>query len=402
MKLSLEEYIKLIEENEDFAIIQELNTQENNKDYYSKQIREINIVKVEDEISHAKKANLEQKLLLLKEKEYGMELDFSTIVKFILKNKNIDKRYQILFVIRKAINASNSTEGLLYKEHEFPTYLKIKRCIDNNYSLETIEGINIEEGFTITEQKFIEEMDKIIKLRKIRSILITSNLRLVQSIALKNAINNGIDVEDLIQEGNLGLMLSLDKYDYNRETKLDTYATYWIRREIMKANYEQADNIRIPISIKEDMRKINRVIIEYKNNNGKNPTIKEIANELGLSEERIENVYKYMELVTVSIDKIVEGSENTTLEELIEDEEQSVENIIYKKVMRELINELIDNDLTAKEKYILNARIHETKILAELAKEYNVTGERIRQIEKSTIKKLKPKAKMKGLHEFLT
>ena len=219
---------------------------------------------------------------------------------------------------------------------------------------------------------------------KAKNTLIECNLMKVVAIA-KKYIGQGLELLDLIEEGNLGLIRAVEKFDPDYGVRLSTYATYWIRQYISRAIDDQGKTIRIPVHMHETIDKMSKVCKKLKNEFGKDPTIKQIANAMNMSESKVEEIMQKT-LDTVSIDNTMDAN-------LIEDKHEdspyeNAEKILLKERIRELLLKLKD-----RERKVLELRFGlvdgKEKTLDQVAKELNVTRERIRQIEDKAIKKLK-------------
>ncbi|EAK0342548.1 RNA polymerase sigma factor RpoD [Campylobacter jejuni] len=268
------------------------------------------------------------------------------------------------------------------------TYMEIKKLFQTKEAGE--------KSFDLEKSRLKEILEQIKRGKKIsdeaKGRMAKSNLRLVVSIA-KRYTNRGLPFLDLIQEGNIGLMKAVDKFEYKRGYKFSTYATWWIRQAISRAIADQARTIRIPIHMIETINQINKIIREHLQKDGKEPNVSVIAKEVGLSIDKVKQVIKITK-EPISLEAPIGNEDDGKFGDFVEDRNSlSPMDHILKDDLKEQIDEVLDQ-LNDREKAVIRMRFglmddESDRTLEEIGKELNVTRERVRQIESSAIKKLK-------------
>ena len=280
------------------------------------------------------------------------------------------------------------------------TYMEIKKLFQ---TAEASKG-----GFDLEPEELRDVLEQIKRGKEItdtsKTRMAKSNLRLVVSIA-KRYTNRGLPFLDLIQEGNIGLMKAVDKFEYKKGYKFSTYATWWIRQAISRAIADQARTIRIPIHMIETINRINKIIRKGVQENGKEPDIEEIAKEVGLPVDKVKQVIKITK-EPVSLEAPIGSDEDGKFGDFVPDEKAPtpIDNIM-KEDLQGQIDQIL-SQLNEREQAVIRMRFGlmedaSDRTLEEIGKELNVTRERVRQIESSAIKKLKHPKVGKNLKNYV-
>ncbi len=265
--------------------------------------------------------------------------------------------------------------------------------------LENKVGLNVREIKEINRNMSMGET----KMRRAKKDMVEANLRLVISIA-KKYTNRGLQFLDLIQEGNIGLMKAVDKFEYRRGYKFSTYATWWIRQAITRSIADQARTIRIPVHMIETINKLNRVSRQMMQDMGREPTPEELGKELDMPEDKVRKVLKIAK-EPISTETPIGDDEDSSLGDFIEDTviESPLENATEESL--HFATDDVLASLTAREAKVLRMRfgigMNTDHTLEEVGKQFDVTRERIRQIEAKALRKLRHPSRSSHLKSFL-
>ena len=364
-------------------------------------------------------------------------------------SEKFDHKTDIKALIEKgkakgSLSNSDIMEALEYSDYDIDQIEKIYEMIENNgievtnyinpsefddieieveqlESAEDMEKMLQQEGLAIDDpvRMYLKEIGKVPLLEAERELylaecmakgdekakdeLVEANLRLVVSIA-KRYVGKGMFFLDLIQEGNLGLMKAVEKFDYTKGYKFSTYATWWIRQAITRAIADQARTIRIPVHMVETIHKVSRCQRQLLQELGHEATAEEVAERIGMSPDKVREIMKIAQ-DPVSLETPIGEEEDSHLGDFIPDDDSPApaEAASY-ELLKEQLEEVL-HTLTSREEHVLKLRVGledgRTRTLEEVGKEFNITRERIRQIEAKALRKLRHPSRSKRLKDYL-
>lgn len=338
----------------------------------------------------------------LAEELKGLEIDSDALDK--LYNKLVDNKIQ---VVAEADVDSSGGEAKLKPKEETEEIILNDEDITKDININDPVRMYLKEIGRISLLSSTEEMEISQRVaagdEEAKRILAESNLRLVVSIA-KRYVGRGLLFLDLIQEGNIGLMKAVEKFDYDKGYKFSTYATWWIRQAITRALADQARTIRVPVHMVETINKMSRVQRQLTLELNREPSEEEIAKKMGVGIEKVREVLKISQ-EPVSLETPIGEEEDSHLGDFLKDESSlSPEEYTENEILKEEIKEVLMS-LQAREQEVLELRFGlidgTCHTLEEVGKKFNVTRERIRQIEAKALRKLRHPSRAKKLRDFL-
>ncbi|MBQ6386819.1 MAG: RNA polymerase sigma factor RpoD [Lachnospiraceae bacterium] len=346
----------------------------------------------------------------------GLDLpegEASKVLEFLEAN-----RIDVVAIEERSSDDAAADDGLLDNEDEEPQIDETEEIDLENIDLSVPDGISTSDPVRMylkeigqyplltaeEEVKLSQQMEKGGEEGKYAADRLTeANLRLVVSIA-KRYVGRGMPFLDLIQEGNIGLIKAVEKYDYQKGFKFSTYATWWIRQAITRAIADQARTIRIPVHMVETINKLIRIQRQLLQDLGREPTPEEIAKEMGITPERVREIQN-MSQEPVSINTPIGEEEDSRLGDFIPDENAPVPvDAAAFTLLKEQLLEVLET-LTDREQQVLRLRFGlddgRARTLEEVGKVFNVTRERIRQIEAKALRKLRQPSRSRKLKDYL-
>lgn len=337
---------------------------------------------------------------IVKAKDIELNKNFSKeIEEELMKEKNFDSMVSIKVddPVRMYLKEIGRVD-LLTSEEEYELAVLVDRAKKAKLEFEYKKN----EGIDVTKEELADYEELVKRGDFASSKLVEANLRLVVSIA-KRYVSRGLQFLDLIQEGNMGLIKAVGKFDYTKGYKFSTYATWWIRQAITRAIADQARTIRIPVHMVETINKMVRTQRTLTQKLKREPTQEEVAEEMGITVERVQAIQKTAQ-EPISLESPVGEEEDSSLGDFIPDADILTP---YEYTSKEMLKRELDSalgTLTDREEKVLRMRFGlldgKSRTLEEVGKEFNVTRERIRQIEAKAIRKLRTPTRSKKLKDF--
>ena len=361
-------------------------------------IKEEKRQKMEDLIAKGKKGALSEDDIDEALEEMDFDLD------------SVDKLYEALEDHGVPLPGDISSSEMTEIEHEveqFGSSENMERILEQEGLVDDPVRLYLKEIGRVPLLDADREMDLARRMQEgdveAKKELVEANLRLVVSIA-KRYVGRGMFFLDLIQEGNLGLMKAVDKFDYTKGYKFSTYATWWIRQAITRAIADQARTIRIPVHMVETIHKVSRYSRQMLQELGREATAEEIGEKIGMSAEKVREIMKIAQ-DPVSLETPIGEEEDSHLGDFIQDEDTPAPaDAASQTILREVIEREL-HTLTPREEHVIKLRFGlydgRTRTLEEVGKEFDITRERIRQIEAKALRKLRHPSRARHLRGFL-
>lgn len=331
----------------------------------------------------------------------------AAMIEMNLDVEELDKLYETLEANNIEVVDDISSDAIENFDVDIPKSLDIGAGDDKGANVDDPVKVYLKEIGRVPLLTPEEEIELAIRIadddKKAKQRLAEANLRLVVSIA-KRYVGRGMHFLDLIQEGNLGLIKAVDKFDYTKGFKFSTYATWWIRQAITRAIADQARTIRIPVHMVETINKVKKTNSQLLHENGRDPTAEEIAQRLDMPVEKVREILRVAQ-EPVSLETPIGEEEDSHLGDFLEDDKTPPPSqIVAESMMKQTLSDVL-HMLTPREEQVIRMRYGlddgQQRTLEEVGKAFNVTRERIRQIEVKALRKIKRPNMSKNLVDYM-